>query len=395
MSTPPTSLPTYRLHKPSGQAVVTLAGQDHYLGRHGTPESRAEYDRIIAEWLTTGRNRRGSGDAGPVGLSVGEMILAVWEQAKQHYRGPDGAPTGELDNLRDALGPLRRLYGRTSAVAFGPLALRAVREEMIRSGLCRQTVNARVNRIRRAFRWAASLELIPASVPQGLATVPGLERGRCAAPEGKGVKPAQWEDVEATLPELPRPVAAMVLLMRYSNCRAEDAVVMRGCDLRMEGDVWTYTPESHKNAWRGHQRTIHLGKQAQEVIRPFLRADLQAYLFNPREALEEHHARRRAQRQTRRTPSELRQRRKREPRWLPRLRYDVNTFQQAVRRACRRAGVPGWSVLQVRHTRATEVRERYGVEGAAATLGHRRVETSQIYAERNERLSREIAREIG
>jgi integrase len=395
MPTAPTRVPSYRLHKPSGLAVVTIAGEDKYLGRHGTPESRAEYDRLIAEWLTTGRNRLRPANAEPVGPTVGEMILAVWEHAQKHYRGPDGTPTGELDNLRDALRPLRRLYGHTPAGDFGPLALRAVREEMIRSGLCRQTVNARVNRIRRAFRWAASLELIPASVPQALATVPGLQHGRCDAPEGPGVKPVRWEDVEATLPELPGPVAAMVLLMRYSNCRAEDAVIMRGCDLRTEGDVWTYTPESHKNAWRGYHRTTHLGEQAQEVIRPFLRADLQAYLFSPREALEEHHARRRARRKTKRTPSELRQRRKQRPRWVPRLRYDVNTFQQAVRRACRRAGVPGWSVLQVRHTRATEVRERYGIEGAAATLGHRRVETSQIYAEKNERLSREIAREIG
>jgi integrase len=391
----PPRVPSYRLHKPSGKAVVTLGGRDHYLGRHGTPESREAYDRLIGEWLTQCRHRPRGGSTRQTGLTVGEMILAVWEQAKQHYRGPDGAPTGELDNLRDALRPLRRLYGATPAADFGPLALRAVREEMIRSGLCRQTVNARTNRIRRAFRWAASLELIPASVPQALATVPGLQRGRCAAPEGEGVRPVRWEDVEATMPQLPRPVAAMVLLMRYSSCRAEDAVAMRGCDLRTDGDLWGYRPESHKNAWRGHERVIYLGAQAQDVIRPFLRTDPEAYLFSPRDALEEHHARRRARRKTKRTPSELSRRRKRAPRWVPRARYDVNSFQQAVRRACRRAGVAAWSVLQVRHARATEVREQFGVEGAAATLGRRRVETSQIYAEKNDRLCREIAREIG
>jgi integrase len=183
--------------------------------------------------------------------------------------------------------------------------------------------------------------------------------------------------------------------MRYSNCRAEDAVVMRGCDLRMEGEVWTYRPHSHKNAWRGHERVIHLGVNAQEAIRPFLKTDLQAYLFSPREAREEYQALRAAGRKTKRTPSELRRKRKPNPRRAPREHYDVNTFQQSVRKACRKAGVPTWSVLQVRHARATEVRERYGIEGAAASLGHRRVETAQIYAERNERLSREIAREIG
>jgi hypothetical protein len=80
---------------------------------------------------------------------------------------------------------------------------------------------------------------------------------------------------------------------------------------------------------------------------------------------------------------------------VPRSGYDTNTFQQAVRRGCRRASVPGWSVLQIRHARAVEVRERFGVEGAAASLGHRRLESTQVYAEKNERLSRDIAREIG
>lgn len=40
--------PAYRLHKPSGQAVVRLNAKDHYLGKFGTPESHALYDQLIA-----------------------------------------------------------------------------------------------------------------------------------------------------------------------------------------------------------------------------------------------------------------------------------------------------------------------------------------------------------
>jgi hypothetical protein len=36
MSTNRVSFPKYRKHKASGQAVVTLAGRDHYLGPRGT-----------------------------------------------------------------------------------------------------------------------------------------------------------------------------------------------------------------------------------------------------------------------------------------------------------------------------------------------------------------------
>jgi hypothetical protein len=72
----------------------------------------------------------------------------------------------------------------------------------------------------------------------------------------------------------------------------------------------------------------------------------------------------------------------------------VNTLQQAIRRACRKAGVPPWTVLQVRHSRATDVRQQYGLEGAAASLGDT-VESAEIYAERNQQLAQRIAREIG
>ena len=46
-------VPSYRRHKVTGQAVVTLAGKDHYLGSYGTPESRENYQRLVSEWLAT------------------------------------------------------------------------------------------------------------------------------------------------------------------------------------------------------------------------------------------------------------------------------------------------------------------------------------------------------
>ena len=53
-------IPDYRLHKRSGLAVVTLPDgfgrrRDVQLGKYDSPESRAEYDRVIAEWLANGR----------------------------------------------------------------------------------------------------------------------------------------------------------------------------------------------------------------------------------------------------------------------------------------------------------------------------------------------------
>ena len=63
----------------------------------------------------------------------------------------------------------------------------------------------------------------------------------------------------------------------------------------------------------------------------------------------------------------------------------MNTFQQTVRKTCQKMKLPVWTVLQVRHSRATEIRERYGLEGAAASLGDS-VEAAAIYAEKSQHL---------
>jgi hypothetical protein len=127
-------VPSSRLHKPTGLAVVTLDGRDVYLGKHGTQESKAEYDRKIAEWLANGRRLPPSaGGAAGSELSVNELILAYWKHTEAHYRLPTGEPTDEQQCIRSALRPLRELYGHTAAREFGPLALKAVRLKMVKT----------------------------------------------------------------------------------------------------------------------------------------------------------------------------------------------------------------------------------------------------------------------
>jgi integrase len=418
-------VPSYRLHKQSGQAVVTLPdGQggrrDVLLGKYDSPESRQEFARVLAEWEASGRRPPKSAEGSAPDLTVNELLVRYWRWAKQHYRDADGNPGRELDNMKDALHPLRALYGHTAAQKFGPLALRAVQEHMAKTGLSRGVVNDRASRLKRVFRWAASFEVLPAAVYEALRTVPGLQRGRTEAPEADPVLPVAVEVVEATLPFLPAPVAAMTRLQLHSGCRAGEAMVMRACDLTVKDDVWEYRPHRHKNRHRGLDRVIFLGPQAQDVIRPFLTTDLEAYLFNPRVYVEDLRARRAAQRKTKRTPSEKRRQRKGNPKRKPAERYNRRSYRLAVVRACRKArgkyavklyqaggvtlrqahqqaarAVPTWSPLQLRHTAATLIRAKYGVEAAKAILGHTRVETSQIYAERDLAAAEKIMREIG
>lgn len=289
---------------------------------------------------------------------------------------------------------MRELYGLTPAAEFGPLELEAVRDAMVRAGLARTTINARVNKVRRAFRWAVAKGLVAPDVLQALQAVEGLKKGRTVAREPEAVAPVPLEHVEATLPHLPRAVAAVVRLQLLTGCRPEEVQLMRGCDLTPGEPTWEYRPHRHKGKWRGQRRVIPLGPRAQSIVREFLKPDPEAYLFSPRDAVAEVRARRAAARKTKRTPSEQARRRKARP---PAAgdRYARVSYGQAVRRACARAGVPLWSPNQLRHAAATRIRSRFGLEAAQVVLGHEKADTTQIYAERDLERAREVMAAVG
>jgi hypothetical protein len=119
--------PAYRLHRQSGQAIVTLNGRDILLGTHNSAASKAEYNRLIAEWIAAGRQQ----PEAVADLSIAELIARYKVHVESYYRSPSGLPTGEAQTIRHALKPLRKLYGSTPAADFGPLKLKALRETMI------------------------------------------------------------------------------------------------------------------------------------------------------------------------------------------------------------------------------------------------------------------------
>jgi integrase len=384
-------IPKYRCYKPKNLGLVVIRGRQHYLGPYGTPESVAEYNRLIQEYLAEAAATGAPGGA----LSVNEVILAFWDRHVGHYRRPDGEPTGELDNYRDALGPLRRLYGTTLARDFSPLRLKAVRQAMVDAGLARTTVNQRVGRIVRVFKWAASEELVPAQVYQALKTVSGLPKGRSPAREPERVRPVPDELVDATRPHVSRQVWAMIELQRLTGMRPGEVVIMRTCDVDRGGDVWVYTPARHKTEHRGRERKVPIGPRAQEVLRPWLRADAQEHLFSPREAMAEYRAGQRARRRTKLYPSQEARTRGRDGGAQLGGRYTTRAYHHAVGYGCKRAVVEPWHPNRLRHSAATRFRRHAGLEPTRAVLGHSDAETSEIYAERDWELAARVVREIG
>lgn len=381
--------PSYLHHKATGQARCRINGRDHYLGPYGSPESREKYEALVAEWFA--RN----GDTSRITLTVDDLAILFMEFAEGYYRRPNGEPTGAAANIRLALRPLVRLFGSTRIHDFGPMKLKVVRDSMIEAGHCRKHINSEIHRIKRVFKWGVENELLTATIYQALLAVASLKCGRSEAVESTPVEPVADETVKATLPHLPTVVAAMVRLQLLTGARPGEICLLRPCDVTIQPTVFVFRPERHKTEHHGRERRIFIGPEGQAVLRPFLDRDSEAYCFSPAESEAERNAERKANRKSPMTPSQAARRPKTDRQRAPRTRYDKNGYGRAIVRACLIAGVESWSPNQLRHTRATAIRERYGLEAAATVLGHSDTKITAVYAERDFVMAARIMAEVG
>ena len=400
-------VPAYRRHKPTGQAVVTLNGKDRYLGKWNTVASRAEYDRLIGEWLAGGRHL----PQPETDLTIAELAVRYLAFAKSYYR-KDGRPTGSMRIIKVALRILKTSYGPTLAVEFGPLSLEALQVQLTKTGRNRSTINGIIGVIKRVFRWAVTKELIPVTIYQALAAVPGLKG---AGPKRRNPCPCcpskmPWSMLPC--PTCPAVVVDMIRFQRLTGCRPGEVCILRPCDVDLTGEVWAFRPESHKTQHHGRNRVIFLGPKAQDVLRPYLLREKTAYCFVPAESERKRNALRRENRQSPMTPSQAKRRPKRHPKRSPGNRYTTESYNRAITRAVDLANrqikkeavemgidnpelLPNWHPNQLRHSVGTEVRKQFGLEATQVVLGHASANVSEIYAERDMTLAAEIMRKIG
>jgi integrase len=417
-------VPSYRFHKARNCAVVTINGQNFYLGRHDSPESYEKYARLIAEWKCKQTRPEAIPILGGNGavVSVNELIVSFWQHAKQRYV-KNGNPTSEIRSFRSALRPVRQLYGRGPVTSFGPLALVACRHKLVEAGYCRKRINQHIGRIRQVFKWGVAREMVPETVWRALCAVEGLRHGE--APERPPIKPVAEEHIAAIKPHVTPQVAAMIDLQLWSGCRPGEICVMWTIDINTQGAIWEYRPHSHKTEHHGKERVVYLGPHAQKTLKPWLKTDLHAYIFSPREGRAWYHAQRAVNRKTPKSRQRQSPQRKPLPKRAPGERYNVFSYGQAIQRACEVAfGMPKelrriskkldtderkrlarlaaelrakhcWSPNQLRHNAATRIRAAYGIEAARIILGHSSAVTSEIYADIDREKAREIVEKLG
>ena len=244
--------------------------------------------------------------------------------------------------------------------------------------------------------------------------------------------------VEKTLPKLNAQLRGVVRFLLWTGARPGEACAVRLADLDRSNPVWVYRPPQHKGSHHGKARAIAVGPRAQEVLCEFVRIrcplcgvegrpprigsrdgalcgpcadrmdeqaavgpwprvecqDADAYLFSPLVARAERDEDRRALRKSKVQPSQQ-NRKKANPKRRPGACFDRVGYAAAVYSACKKAGVSPWHAHQLRHTHATEVRKRFGLEAAQVALGHASADVTQVYAERDLALAVKVAKEIG
>src|SRR6516162_5280033 len=128
-------IPAYRKHRSTGRAVVSVYRADGSRtevilpGKYGSEESKQENARILSQ-LSVGNGNL------PVAkpttdLTISELVLRFMQHAETYYVDPARKPTSEIAALTAAFRPLVRLYARTPAAEFGPLALQTLRGAMV------------------------------------------------------------------------------------------------------------------------------------------------------------------------------------------------------------------------------------------------------------------------
>lgn len=410
--------PQMRFHAHSGQARVRINGKVIYLGPWDSPEAKERYHRIVAEWHATGtvaaptlpdtptqfpattpsvtvtESQPIDPIPVPAGLTLAEVCVLWIAHCEHKYTRTDGSTSSTIHESRMIVRALEP-DASMPAASFRARALVTLQQRLVAAGRPRVTVNRIVKGVRRLFRWATVMEYVPETVVPALEAVEPLRKGQTEAEELPPVTDVPEAHVDPVLAKLPRVTADLVRFIRLVGCRPGEACMIRPMDVDTSGSEWRWNVEQHKTRWRGHDRTYWIGPRAQAVLGPYLKRAPTRYCFSPAESERERSKWRRWARRSPMTPSQSARTPKAQPMCKPGDHYRTSSLCCAIKRACRRAEVPEWTTMQLRHLAGTEAREQLGLDAAQARLGHRQANVTQVYAAVTDRRKKEVARLLG
>ena len=349
-------MPTYSLHKASGNARVWLAGRNFYLGPYDSPESRLKYAELLKQHLTGTLIdpivANGPEDTGP---TIHEICAAYILHAQTYYR-KNGKVTAEYHCITSAMRPLKNLFGDSPAKDFDSVCLRIVRQKMIDSEeWCRDYINKSLARVVRIFRHAAKTKLVPAATLTELELVEPLEAGRTSAPDYTPRSEVPQDTIDKIRMKVDPMTRDMIDVALLTGCRGGELVSLTGKMLDRSGDIWFAILTDHKMSHKKIDRVLVFGPQSIEILKRHIPADGSQRLF----------------------PVQRR------------------TFSDRIKRACVELGIAPITAHWLRHSSATAMRRNHGLDVAQTMLGHSNSTTTERYASPDLTKAISFARENG
>lgn len=353
-----------------GRARVWFQGSWHMLGVWGTPEVQEKYKALLEGPTIPTKPTH----AEPTIGEVCERFLTASEEEQGHPRAKEnwlhpirplvrifgGKPAREFTT--EHLEKLQKAFATGSWMTAEEREFRAKQKKPV--GWCRSRVNRMCVAVRTIFRWAESKRLVPAGTWNTLRTVPGLRRGHKLARETKPRKPTEYADLLKVASFCPDPVAAMLEAQFWCGCRSSEVRLMRTSEIDTRESIWLYRPSHHKTEYRGHERVIPLGPECQNILKHWLKPNSpDEFIFQPIQRRKKDH-------------------------------YTRYTFCQAVKRACKKAGVK-LVPYESRHSCKMRVARACGLEAAKSVLGHRKSSMTEHYGGLDLELAKEAARKTG
>lgn len=357
MSRPRSTQPAYLFHI-SGQGRVVLAGQDFYLGKHGTPESYARYYALLAEYNANGK----TAPADPRKQAATERLADTAILVKHITADfcarvlPGYGENQEIANrYRNLCQLIDQEAGEMPADQFGPRKLEAIRDIFLKQGIgsrgrpnCRRQANELTRNVITIVEHGVSRELVGPDRIVALRALAPIKRGHGRDnPKRTGVA---LGTVKATLPHLTPTASAMVRLQFATAMRPSEMFRMTPAMIDRSGAVWFYRPDHHKTEHHGKAKAVPILGDALEALAPYLFGGADELCFITSKG----------------TP------------------WNKNSFRIAVTRAAKAAKVNHWTPYELRHTALQAVRDASGPEAAQALAGHSRLSTTEIYAQANE-----------
>jgi len=266
-------------------------------------------------------------------------------------------------------------------------------------------INKYVGKIRTIFSWGIAEEVVNPNIEHSLRALKALRKGEQGTIDRPPRQNVSDHVVERTLPFLSPTVSAMVQLQRMAGMRPSEIFRMRVGDIdRSRGNgLWYYMPGSYKTERYVGAIEFPLGEAEQTLIAPCLEGKKPSEsVFSPRSAVLERRDRERAERKSKRTPSQAERDRQRAKNPADRMGnfYDKSSYWRAVQHGIKKGNqhlsddekIPRWSPYQLRHTAATETSRTVGKDKAKALLAHRSMRTTEIYDHSDLGIREELAR---